>query len=344
MKKLLNTLFVTSQGAYLNKEGLSVVINLEHKEILRLPVHNIGAITCFGQVSCSPYLMHFCAENDIVISFLSESGQFLARVHGPVSGNVLLRRAQYRNADSPEFSASVARSVIAAKIANSRTVLLRYLRDHQTDSEASTITDITNAMKQSASSVLTNSYSVDELRGIEGSAAEKYFSVFNRLITDQNSDFIFSGRNRRPPEDPVNAMLSFVYTILANDVESALESVGLDPAVGFLHRDRPGRASLALDIQEEFRAFFADRLVLSLINLKQVRISGFKQTSNGAVSMDNDTRKLIIAAYQQRKKEQIEHPFLKEKIELGLFFFVQARLLSKYIRGELDAYPSFIWR
>ena len=341
MKKLLNTLFITTQGAYLNKDGLSVVVNIERKEALRLPIHNLGGIVCFGQVSCSPYLMHFCAEYDVLISFLSEHGQFLARVHGPVSGNVLLRKAQYRISEQPEMTSLIARSLVIGKIANSRTVLQRYLRDHQDDPE---ITTVVARLKRQLETLSRSGLNTDSIRGIEGEAAENYFSVFNKLITGQEPEFSFSGRNRRPPLDPVNAMLSFVYTLLANDVESALESVGLDPAVGFLHCDRPGRASLALDLQEEFRAFIGDRLILSLINLKQVAASGFKTNENGAVTMDDATRKTLLSAYQQRKKEVIEHPFIKEKVEVGLLFFVQARLMAKHLRGELDAYPPFIWR
>lgn len=341
MKKLLNTLFVTTQGAYLNKDGLSVVVNIERKEALRLPVHNLGGIVCFGQVSCSPFLMHFCAENDVMISFLSEQGQFLARVHGPVSGNVLLRKAQYRQSELPDSSAAIARSIVIGKIANSRTVLQRYLRDHDDNPE---ISAVILRLKHHMASLSRLELNTDSIRGVEGEAAENYFSVFNQLITVPETEFSFSGRNRRPPLDPVNAMLSFVYTLLAHDIESALESVGLDPAVGFLHCDRPGRAGLALDMQEEFRSFIADRLVLSLINLRQVSSSGFKTNANGAVTMDDNTRKTILSAYQQRKKETIEHHFINEKIDVGLLFFVQARLMAKFLRAELDAYPPFIWR
>lgn len=290
MKKLLNTLFVTTQKAYLNKDGLSVVVNIEHKEALRLPVHNLGGIICFGQVSCSPFLMHFCAENGVMISFLSERGQFLARVQGPVSGNVLLRKAQYRQSEQADTAAAIARSIVIGKIANSRTVLQRYLRDH---GESPEITAVILRMKHHLANLSRLELNTDSIRGVEGEAAENYFSVFNRLITVPDTEFSFSGRNRRPPLDPVNAMLSFVYTLLAHDIESALESVGLDPAVGFLHCDRPGRAGLALDMQEEFRAFIADRLVLSLINLKQVSRSGFKTNENGAVTMSDDTRKKV---------------------------------------------------
>lgn len=310
MKKLLNTLFVTTQKAYLNKDGLSVVVNIEHKEALRLPVHNLGGIICFGQVSCSPFLMHFCAENGVMISFLSERGQFLARVQGPVSGNVLLRKAQYRQSEQADTAAAIARSIVIGKIANSRTVLQRYLRDH---GESPEITAVILRMKHHLANLSRLELNTDSIRGVEGEAAENYFSVFNRLITVPDTEFSFSGRNRRPPLDPVNAMLSFVYTLLAHDIESALESVGLDPAVGFLHCDRPGRAGLALDMQEEFRAFIADRLVLSLINLKQVSRSGFKTNENGAVTMSDDTRKTILSAYQQRKKRNYRTSFHQGK-------------------------------
>ena len=341
MKKLLNTLYVTTQGAYLNKDGLSVVVNVEHKEALRLPIHNLGGIVCFGQVSCSPYLMHFCAENQVMISFLSGHGRFLARVQGPVSGNVLLRKAQYRRSEQPQAVADVARSLVIGKIANSRTVLQRYQRDHENDPD---VAAVILRLKRQLDTLSRPGLTVESIRGMEGEAAADYFSVFDKLITDRAGGFSFSGRNRRPPLDPVNAMLSFVYTLVGNDLEAAAETVGLDPAVGFLHCDRPGRAGLALDLLEEFRAFLADRLVLSLLNLKQVTCSGFKTSQNGAVTMDDATRRTILTAYQQRKKEVIEHPFLQEKVETGLLFFLQARLMSKHLRGELDAYPPFIWR
>lgn len=273
MKKHLNTLFVTTQGAYLAKEGETVAVKVDGEIALRVPVHTLGGIVCFGHVSCSPYLMGFCAENHVAISFLTENGGFLAKVQGPVSGNVLLRREQYRKADDLKTSALIARSMLTGKIANCRAVLQRALRDHsdKIDEEAvaSASQTLTNSMRR-----LQAESPLDVVRGIEGESANAYFEVFNHLITSQKNDFVFNERNRRPPLDNVNCLLSFLYTLLMHDVRSALETVGLDPAVGFLHRDRPGRYSLALDIMEELRPFFADRMTLSLINLCQVQGEG----------------------------------------------------------------------
>ncbi len=343
MKKLLNTLFVTTQGAYLSKEGETVVVKVDGEINLRLPVHTLGGIVCFGQVSCSPYLMGFCAENGVAISFLTENGGFLAKVQGPVSGNVLLRREQYRRADDMNSSAEIAKAILTGKIANCRTVLQRLLRDHpekiDTDAISEASQRLSNAMRR-----LQLESSLDVLRGIEGESADAYFEVFDHLITSQKDDFTFNERNRRPPLDNVNCLLSFIYTILMHDVRSSLESVGLDPAVGFLHRDRPGRYSLALDLMEEFRPYIADRLTLSLINLCQVQGKGFKKKESGAVLMDDDTRKTVLVAYQKRKQEEIEHPFLKERVAIGLLPYVQALLMARYLRGDIDNYPPFIWK
>ena len=343
MKKLLNTLFVTTQGSYLFKEGETVVIKADDEIRLRLPIHTLGGIVCFGQVSCSPFLMGFCAENGVAISFLTENGDFLAKVQGPVSGNVLLRREQYRRADDLETSSTIAQAVLTGKIANCRTVLQRALRDHSGKIDANAISQasqrLANYMRR-----LSSELTLDVLRGIEGESAYTYFSVFDHLITSQKDNFRFQERNRRPPLDNVNCLLSFLYTIVMHDVRSALETVGLDPAVGFLHRDRPGRYGLALDLMEEFRPFFADRLALSLINLCQVQDKGFQKKESGAVWMDDDTRKTVLVAYQKRKQEEIEHPFLKEKVSVGILFYVQALLMARYLRGDMDNYPPFIWK
>ncbi len=343
MKKHLNTLFVTTQGAYLAKEGESVVVRVEKETRLRIPVHTLGGIVCFGNVGCSPFLMGFCAERDVAISFLSEYGRFLARVQGPVSGNVLLRREQYRRADDMTFSAQMARSVLTGKLANCRTVLQRALRDHSDKLDADQVSyasrQISGSLKRLQEDVPLNS-----LRGIEGDAAHVYFKVFDHLITSQKQDFFFQDRNRRPPLDNVNCLLSFLYTLVMHDVRSALESVGLDPAVGFLHRDRPGRPGLALDLMEEFRPFIADRLTLSLINLSQVQKKGFKNSESGAVLMDDETRKTVLVAYQKRKQDEIMHPFIEEKVTIGLLFHTQALLLARYLRGDLDGYPPFVWK
>ena len=343
MKRHLNTLFVTTQGAYLSKEGETVVVKVDGEVRMRLPVHTIGGIVCFGQISCSPFLMGYCAKQNVAISFLSINGRFLAKVQGPVAGNVLLRREQYRRADDETFSADIARSVITGKLANTRTVLKRFLRDHSDKPGAD---DILQASKLITSSLrrVENEKSLDVMRGLEGDAAHTYFNVFDNLITSQKEAFFFKERNRRPPLDKVNCLLSFIYVIVMHDVRSALETVGLDPAVGFLHRDRPGRYGLALDLMEEFRPFFADRLVLSLINLSQVRAKGFDEKENGAVLMDDDTRKEVLVAYQTRKQDEIIHPFLNEKVTIGLLFHTQALLFARYLRGDLEAYPPFIWR
>jgi CRISPR-associated protein Cas1 len=343
VKKQLNTLFVTTQGAYLAKEGETVVVKVEKEIRLRVPIHTIGGIVCFGNIMCSPFLMGFCAERDVAISFLTERGRFLARVQGPVSGNVLLRREQYRRADDMNVSAEMAKAVLTGKLANCRTVLQRAMRDHSDKLNADQVREASQRISGSLQG-LQSDLPLNVLRGIEGEAAHTYFSVFDHLITSQKEDFIFRGRNRRPPLDHVNCLLSFLYTLVLHDVRSALESVGLDPAVGFLHRDRPGRPGLALDMMEEFRPFLADRLTLSLINLNQVQKKGFREMESGAVLMDDDTRKSVLVAYQKRKQDEILHPFLEEKVPIGLLFHVQALLLARCLRGDLDGYPTFIWK
>jgi CRISPR-associated protein Cas1 len=286
--------------------------------------------------------MGACAERDVSVSFLSERGRFLARVCGPVSGNVLLRREQYRRADSLEGTLEIARAIVLCKLANARRVLLRAMRDH-TESECADLRCAADSLRRCVDSALA-SPNLDALRGIEGEGAALYFGVFGKLILSEEEDFLFSGRNRRPPLDPVNCLLSFIYTLLMHDVRSALESVGLDPCVGFLHRDRPGRAGLALDLMEEFRAPFADRLVLSLINRKQLRGKDFQRTEQGAVLLKDAARKEVLVAYQNRKQEEMQHPFLKESMTLGRAFHIQALLLARHLRGDLDGYPAFVWR
>ncbi len=343
MRKLLNTLYVSTQGSYLRKEGETVVVEQGTKKVLQLPVHTLGGIVCFGNVLCSPFLLGFCAEKDISISFLTEYGRFLAAVKGSVSGNVLLRREQYRKADDRDVIKVVAANIIGAKVANSRTVINRAIRDHK---EKADTEKLKNASKQLEKFIkqIDGLSTVDEVRGLEGISAATYFGIFNELIVDSKSEFCFHERSRRPPLDEVNAMLSFTYTILAHDIRSALETVGLDPSVGFLHRDRPGRPGLSLDLMEEFRSVIADRLVLSLINRKQVKISGFKRAENGAVLMDTDTRKILLTEYQTRKQTEVYHPYIEEKVKIGLLFFIQANLMARYIRGDIDGYPPFFWR
>jgi CRISPR-associated protein Cas1 len=343
MRKMLNTLYVTTQGAYLHKEGETVVVKVERKNILRLPIHTLSSIVCFGQVSCSPFLLGHCAKKDVAVSFMSEYGKFLARVQGPVSGNVLLRREQYRRADCKQASARIARMFVAGKVANSRVILHRALRDHKTKTKENGMARSCQLFSNYAKRLLLES-DLGSIRGIEGRVSRDYFDQFNHLIVAQEKDFVFSGRNRRPPLDRVNCLMSFIYTLLYHDAGSALETVGLDPAVGYLHQDRPGRLGLALDLMEEFRAMLADRLVLSLINLGQVKKKGFTVTKSGAVKMEDDTRKTVLIAYQKRKQKEIEHPFLNEKIPTGMLFFVQAQLLNRYLRGDLEDYPPFVWR
>lgn len=343
MKKYLNTIFVTTQGAYLFKEGETVVVKVEDEIKMRVPVHTISGIVCFGQVSCSPPLMGFCAENNVAVSFLTENGYFLAKVQGYTLGNVLLRREQYRRADDAAFSVRMAKFLLTAKFANSRAVLQRALRDHEEKINAEEIRKSSARISWSLKT-LERDMNLDALRGLEGDTAHSYFSAFDHLIVAQKENFFFRQRSRRPPLDNVNCLLSFLYTLLMHDIRSALETVGLDPAVGFLHCDRPGRPGLALDLMEEFRPVLADRLALSLINLGQVKNNGFKKSDAGAVLMDDETRKTVLIAYQSRKQEEITHPYLNEKINVGLVFYVQALLLARYLRGDLDGYPSFIWK
>jgi len=343
MRKHLNTLFVTTQGAYLSKEGETVVVKVDGEVRLRIPIHTIAGIVCFGNVSCSPFLMGFCAESNVALSFLSEHGRFLARVQGPVSGNVLLRREQYRKADDLSFSAEVAKFILTGKVTNCRAVLQRALRDHASKIDEQEMSQAVMRLNRLLE-FFNQEQPLDVLRGIEGDAAHIYFSVFDHLIVSQKENFRFDERNRRPPLDNVNCLLSFIYTVLMHDVRSALESVGLDPAVGFLHRDRPGRPGLALDLMEEFRPFIADRLTLSLINLQQVQDKGFKKMESGAVIMNDDTRKTVLVAYQERKQEEITHPFLDEKVMIGMLFHIQALLMARYLRGDMDGYPPFIWK
>jgi len=343
MKKLLNTLFVTTQGAYLCHEGESVLVKVEQETRLRVPIHMLGGIICFGQVACSQPLMGLCGERGVLISFLTEHGRFLARVHGPVSGNVLLRREQYRRAERPEAAAAIARAVVLGKVANCRTVLQRAKRDHA-DKGGQEEIEIASRRLGHLLKEFEEPLPVESLRGKEGDAANTYFGVFNHLITAQKEAFFFHVRSRRPPLDNMNALLSFLYMLLVHDASAALEAVGLDPQVGFLHAERPGRPSLALDLVEEFRPFLADRLALSLVNLRQLQGKDFERTESGSVNMSDAARKELLTAYQKRKQEEIQHPFINETVSIGLLFHVQALLLARHLRGDLDGYPPFIWK
>lgn len=343
MKHHLNTLFVTTQGAYLAKDGEAVDVRVDRESRLRIPIINLGGILCFGQVSASPALMALCAESGVAVTFLTEHGRFLARVSGFSPGNVLLRREQYRRADDPATAAAVARNIVASKIANCRAVLLRGARDYP-DAEGQPALQEAAARLARAAMQARAGDSLDLIRGIEGDAASSYFGAFDHLITTQRDAFAFRGRSRRPPLDAVNALLSFLYALLAHDARAACEAAGLDAAVGFLHRDRPGRPGLALDLMEEFRPYLADRLALSLINRQQVKGEGFVTSESGGVVMDDATRKTVLTAYQERKQEVVTHSFLGEKTTVGLLVHLQARLLARHLRGELAAYPPFFWR
>lgn len=341
MKQHLNTLFVTTQGAYLSAQRETIVVHVDQKEKLRVPLHLLEGVVCFGQVSMSPHIMHRCAERGIGISFLTERGRFQARVSGPVSGNVLLRREQYRRSDDPVRCADIARAIVVAKIISSRNVLLRYCRDHQGTLGADMVSAAARSLKRCLRR-LEDPLGVDIVRGIEGEAASIYFKVFNHLLLDEANGFEFHKRIRRPPRDAMNALLSFLYTLLVHDLRSALEGVGLDPQVGFLHRDRPGRPSLALDLVEEMRAYFADRLAVTLVNRRQVVSSGFVSQETGAVEMSEETRKVVLAAYHERKEREIFHPFVGEKTTLGMVPHLQALLLARHLRGDLAHYPPFV--
>jgi len=344
MKQHLNTLFVSTDGAYLARQGEAILVRVNKETRLRVPIHTLGGIVCFGRIGLSPSLMSLCGERGVCISLLSQHGRFMARVNGYTNGNVLLRREQYRRADSPDHVASISRAIVAAKIANSRCVLLRHLRDYPETTGKPELERSIAYLAESVDQLRRKALTADAVRGIEGDAAGSYFSVFNHLIVSQKESFTFNTRSRRPPLDSTNALLSFLYSMLAHDVRSACECVGLDPQVGFLHRDRPGRPGLALDLMEEFRSFLADRLALSLINRRQISGSDFTTAENGAVTMSDEARKAVLIAYQKRKQEEIVHPFLGEKVSIGLLPHLQARLLARHLREDLDAYPPFIWK
>lgn len=343
MKRLLNTLYVTSNNRYLSLDGENIVVLEEQKEIGRVPLHNLESIVTFGYTGASPALMGACAKKNIDLCFMSGNGRFLARVSGEVRGNVLLRKQQYKISGDKEQSLCIARDFITGKIYNSRWVLERASRDYSLRLDSILLKKKSSMLADSLHAV-RKCKSASELLGIEGEAASLYFSVFDDLILQQKEDFYFKGRNKRPPLDRVNAMLSFTYSLLAGMCGSALESVGLDPYVGFMHTDRPGRMSLALDLMEEFRSVMADRFVLTLINKRIVKKEGFIQKENGAVVLDDETRKTFLSAWQAKKQEMIKHPFLEEKIEWGMAPYVQALLLARYIRGDLDEYPPFFWK
>ncbi len=343
MKKLLNTLYITSENSYLALDGENVVVLEDKTEIGRLPLHNLEGIVSFGYRGTSPALMGACAERNISLCYLTPQGKFLARVSGKTRGNVILRQQQYDSSKEEAQSMEIAKTCILGKVYNARGVLERGIRDHSLQIDVEKVKAASAFMKNSLE-MIRDCQSKEQLRGYEGEAASIYFGVLDELILQQKKDFYFHGRSKRPPMDNVNALLSFVYTLLTNSITSALETVGLDPYVGYLHTERPGRASLSLDLVEELRAVLADRFVLSLINKKIVSKKNFSHKENGAVLMDDELRRKVLTEWQNKKKETITHPYLKEKVEWGMVPFVQAMLLARYLRGDLDGYPVFLWK
>jgi CRISPR-associated protein Cas1 len=344
MKKLFGNLYITTQETYVNKERENIVVSLHGKEIFRAPIHLINSVVCFGNVICSPFFFGLCAENNVAVSFFTEYGKFIAKVQSPVSGNVLLRKQQYKYSDDEKFCLETAKSILIGKLNNSKTVINRALRDHEEKMSApDKVKQVSESLQRALNNIL-NAESIDILRGMEGDGANSYFSVFNDLILNNKENFYMKERTRRPPQDNVNCLLSFVYTLLAHDVAAALEGVGLDPQAGFFHKDRPGRPSLALDLMEEFRSVIADRLILTLINLSQLNNKGFTKSQSGGVIMADENRKVVLDAYKKRKEEEVFHPFFKESIKIGILFHAQALLFARYIRGDIDAYPPFIWK
>ena len=343
MRHLLNTLFITSEDIYLSLDGENVAAYREKQLVQRIPLHILSGIITFSYAGASPALMGACAKRGIALSFCTPRGRFLARVSGENNGNVLLRRTQYRVADNPAQSCRAARSMIFGKVYNSRQCLLRALRDHSLRVDADRLTAVSAQLKELLPRLLEQT-DPDSLRGLEGAASTAYFSVFDQLILGDRETFFFTGRNRRPPLDPVNALLSFAYSLLSYDCSAALDSVGLDAYVGFLHRDRPGRSSLALDLMEELRPVAADRFVLSLINNRVFHKSDFIWQESGAVLLTDSARKEFLTRWQNHKKELLTHPYLNEKIPWGLVPYMQALLLARYLRGDLEEYPTFLWK
>src|ERR1700722_10343784 len=343
MRHHLNTIYVTSEDAWVRKDGANIVVEVDGAERGRAPIHMIGGLICFGRAGASPAVLAACAEAGVAVSLLTPNGKFIARAEGPRSGNVLLRRAQYRLADNSLQAAIIVRGIIAAKAANQRTVIRRALRDHGTGMAASARGALETAETRltDISRRVLNTSEIASLRGIEGEAAQVYFSIFDHLILVDDRALAFAGRSRRPPLDRINALLSFLYSMLGHDCRSALESVGLDPQVGYLNADRPGRASLALDLMEEMRPVLADRLALSLVNRRQLVAKDFIVEEGGAVLLTDAARKELLIAYQERKKDELMHPFLGEKVTLGLVPHIQAQLLARHLRGDIDGYPAF---
>ncbi len=343
MRRLLNTLYVIGKNRYLSLDGENVVVSEKQEEIGRVPLHNIQGIVTFGYTGASPALMGACAERNIELTFMSANGRFLARVTGEVKGNVTLRKQQYRISENAEESMKLARNFIIGKVYNARWILERVARDYPLRVDVEKIKQKSAFLKQSLGNIRECQKSTI-LLGLEGEAASVYISVFDEMILQQKEVFYFHGRSKRPPLDNVNAMLSFAYSLLAGMCGSALEGVGLDAYVGFYHTDKPGRMSLALDMMEELRGVMADRFVLTLINKRIIKETHFVKKENSAVILNDNGRKLFLSAWQERKQEIIKHPFLNEKVEWGMVPHVQAMLLARYLRGDLDEYPPFFWK
>lgn len=343
MRQLLNTLFITSEDIYLSLDGENIVANRDKAEIARYPLHMFDSILSFSYSGASPALMGACAQRGIVLTFCTPRGRFLARTCGEVNGNVLLRRMQYRVADDPRQSCRIARTMIFGKVYNARWSLERTRRDHALRVDAGRIAEVSGQLKEMLPQI-TQTEDLEQLRGLEGAAATAYFGVFDQQILASRDTFAFTKRSRRPPLDPINALLSFAYSMLSHDCFSALESVGLDPYVGFLHRDRPGRSSLALDLMEELRPCMADRFVLTLINNRVLKERDFVRQDSGAVLLTDTARREFLKRWQEHKTEALTHPYLEEKIKWGLVPYLQALLLARYLRGDLDDYPPFLWK
>ncbi len=343
MRQLLNTLFVTSEDVYLSLDGENIVASRGKETVARYPLHTLSGVISFAYPGASPALMGACAQKEVSLAFCAPNGKFLARTCGQSNGNVLLRRAQYRAADDLTHSCQIARAMVTGKVYNARWSIERTRRDHGLRVDAERLSAASAQLKELLPQLVSIT-DLDGLRGLEGSAAAAYFGVFDQLILGDRTVFAFQTRNRRPPQDPVNALLSFAYSLLAHDCASALESVGLDAYVGFLHRDRPGRTSLALDLMEEMRPCLADRFVLTAINNRVFTDADFVRRESGGIYLTADARRTFLRRWQERKREGITHPFLGEKICWGLVPYLQALLLARYLRGDLDAYPPFLWK
>ena len=343
MRELLNTLYVQTQGAFLRLEGENVVVEVERQERMRVPLHHLGAVVVFGNVMVTPFLLARCAEDGRAFAWMSAHGRFQARAEGPRSGNVLLRRAQHRAAGDDAVSLALARGSVAGKLQNARLYLLRAARDAGRDSDQ-TILRLAAARIERHLVALERAADLDTLRGEEGGAAAEYFNVFPHLVRVDDPTFVWTGRSRRPPLDPLNALLSFLYAILTNDCVSAVEAAGLDPQIGFLHAVRPGRPALALDLMEEFRPLLADRVAFALVNRRQITGADFADRPGGAVELNEAGRRKVLAAYQQRKQEELGHPLLGENLALGLAPLIQARVLARAVREEGAGYVAFVPR